>query len=93
MFRTQNKLTPDRMAGLVFAVAMHAAALYGLWSYRLIPTPEDAATLFVNLINPPQPEIKPEQPKPADQKPEEPKPQPPPAQGQPAQTPPATPHN
>jgi len=64
MFRTQNKLTPDRMAGLVFAVAMHAAALYGLWSYRLIPTPEDAATLFVNLINPPQPEIKPEQPKP-----------------------------
>jgi protein TonB len=64
MFRAQNKLTPDRMAGLAFAVAMHAAALYGLWSYRLIPTPDEAATLFVNLINPPKPEVKPELPKP-----------------------------
>ena len=64
MSRTHSRLTPDRMAGLAFAVALHAAALYGLWSYRLIPTPNEAATMFVNLINPPKPEVKPEPPKP-----------------------------
>jgi protein TonB len=53
------------MIGLAFALAMHAAALYGLWSYRLLPTPEEAATLFVNLIAPPKPEPKVEErPKP-----------------------------
>ncbi|MGB7987834.1 MAG: energy transducer TonB [Candidatus Methylophosphatis roskildensis] len=59
----QSKLTPDRMIGLAFALAMHAAALYGLWSYRLLPTPDEAVTLFVNMISPPKPEVK-EEPKP-----------------------------
>ncbi len=45
----------DRLAGLAFVIALHGAALYGLWSYRLLPTPAEAATLFVNLIAPPQP--------------------------------------
>ena len=53
------------MIGLAFALAMHAAALYGLWSYRLLPTPDEAATLFVNLISPPKPAPKVEEaPKP-----------------------------
>lgn len=64
MAYVRDKLTPDRMAGITFAVALHAAALYGLWTYRLIPTPEEAATLFVNLINPPKPKVEPDPPKP-----------------------------
>lgn len=62
MSNVQSKLTPDRMIGLAFALAMHAAALYGLWSYRLLPTPDEAVTLFVNLISPPKPAPKIEEP-------------------------------
>lgn len=58
----QSRLAPDRIVGLAFALAMHAAALYGLWSYRLLPSPEEVATMFVNLIAPPKPEPKVEQP-------------------------------
>lgn len=65
MSHIRTKLTPDRMVGLAFAVALHAALLYGLWSYRMLPTPDEAATLFVNLISPPKPEPKVEErPKP-----------------------------
>lgn len=53
----------DRLAGLAFVIAMHGAALYGLWSHRLLPTPAEAATLFVNFIAPPQPKP-PELPRP-----------------------------
>jgi protein TonB len=49
------RLEWDKAAGLLFVVALHAAALYGLWSHRLLPTPQDAATLFVNFIAPPSP--------------------------------------
>lgn len=52
------------MFGLALALTMHAAAVYGLWSYRLIPAPQEAVTLFVNLISPPKPEVKLEPPKP-----------------------------
>ena len=45
----------ERLAGLLFVLALHAAALYGLWSHRLIPSPQDAVTLFVNFIAPPAP--------------------------------------
>jgi len=45
----------NSLAGILFVVAMHGAVLYGLWSYHLIPVPEEAVTLFVNLINPPPP--------------------------------------
>ncbi|MBK7767238.1 MAG: energy transducer TonB [Sulfuritalea sp.] len=52
----------DRVASLLVVVAVHAAALYGLWAHRLIPTPLEAASLFVDFIAPPAPE-KLEQPK------------------------------
>lgn len=45
----------DRFAGVLLVLALHAAALWGLWAHRLIPAPQDAATLFVNFIAPPAP--------------------------------------
>lgn len=56
------RVSPDRLAGLVFVVVVHCALLYGLMSQRLLPTPQDAATLFVDFIAPPQKKI--ETPKP-----------------------------
>lgn len=52
----------ERLAGLFFVLALHAAALWGLWQHRLIPSPQEAMTLFVNFIAPPAPEKKPEPP-------------------------------
>ena len=46
---------PQRLVGLLLVLALHLSALYGLWSARLIPSPEEAATLFVNFIAPPMP--------------------------------------
>lgn len=51
-----------RWPGLVFVVLLHAAALYGLWQHRLLPSPVEVTTLFVNFIAPPAPQ-KIEQPK------------------------------
>jgi len=42
----------DQWIGLWLVLLMHGAALYGLWSYRLLPAPDQAVPLFVNLINP-----------------------------------------
>lgn len=61
----------ERLAGVLFVVILHGAALYTLWSYRIIPTPDEAITLMVNLINPP-----PEQPKPKQKPPQPPPPKP-----------------
>lgn len=47
---------PERFFGLLFVLALHAVALYGLWSHRLLPTPMEAATLFVDFIAPPAPQ-------------------------------------
>jgi protein TonB len=44
----------DSSVGVLLVVAVHAAALWGLWTHRLIAVPEDAATLFVNFIAPPE---------------------------------------
>ncbi len=63
-----RKLKPDQVFGLVFVLALHGAGLYGLWSYHMIPTPDEAITLMVDLISPPAPK----QPKPPE--PEPPKP-------------------
>ena len=52
----------DRLAGLLLVVAIHAAMAYGLWSHRLMPSPMESATLFVNFIAPPAPQ-KAEQPR------------------------------
>jgi protein TonB len=65
-----RRLKREHLIGLMFVLALHSVALYGLWSYRIIPTPEEAVTLMVNLISPP-PAEKPKPPKP---KPETPKP-------------------
>lgn len=43
----------DKSFGMMLVVAMHAAALWGLWAHRLLPTPQDTVTLFVDLISPP----------------------------------------
>lgn len=44
----------DRSVGVLLVVVLHAAALWGLWPHRLIAVPEEAATLFVNFIAPPE---------------------------------------
>ncbi len=73
-----RRLKPEQVFGLVFVLALHGAALYGMWSYRIIPTPDEAITLMVNLINPPPPEqLKPPKPKPEPPKPRPPDPPPP----------------
>ena len=60
MLKSLYSLKAEQLIGLLFVLAFHGVALYGLWSYRIIPTPDEAITLMVNLINPPPPE----QPKP-----------------------------
>ncbi len=45
----------DKLAGLLLVVALHAAALWGLWQHRLLPLPQEAMALFVNFIAPPAP--------------------------------------
>jgi len=44
-----------KLLGLLFVLVLHGAVLYGLWSYRIIPTADEALVLMVNLINPPAP--------------------------------------
>lgn len=43
------------LPGLLFVIAVHAALFYFLWHQRLIPHPEQAMTLFAELITPPAP--------------------------------------
>jgi protein TonB len=45
----------EQLVGLTLVLAVHALVLYGLWTYRLLPTPVQVTTLFVNLINPAPP--------------------------------------
>lgn len=70
-----TRIKGEKLAGLLFVLVLHGAVLYELWSYRIIPTPEEAITLMVNLINPPPEQLKPPKPKPP--KPKPPKPRPP----------------
>ena len=58
-------LKTEQLFGLLFVLLLHGAGLYGLWSYRMIPTPDEAITLMVDLISPPAPK----QPKPAEPEP------------------------
>lgn len=61
----------ERSVGLLFAFALHAVVLLGIWQHRLSPMPKEAATLFVNFIAPPVPEKteKPSRPPPSRAKP------------------------
>ncbi len=61
----------EKLVGLVLVVAIHVALLYVAMSYKLIPPPQEALTLMVNLIKPPPP------PKEEPPPPEPPKPTPP----------------
>ncbi len=63
-----NNLKREQLIGLLFVLALHGAAFYELCSYRIIPTPEEAVTLMVNLISSPPPD----QPKPPKAEPPEP---------------------
>ena len=45
----------DKLAGLLLAVVLHAAALWGLWQHRQPAGPREALTVFVNFIAPPAP--------------------------------------
>lgn len=47
------RLPWDRFAGVLLVLALHAAALWGLWSHRLLAAPQEAVTLFVDFIAPP----------------------------------------
>ena len=61
----------NKIAGLFVVVALHGTLFYAAMSYKLIPPPQEAVTLFVDLINPPPPkkeEPPPEPPKPPPQK-------------------------
>jgi protein TonB len=49
------RLEWDKLAGFALVAALHVAALWGLWTHRLIPTPQETMTLFVNFIAPPTP--------------------------------------
>ena len=50
--------------GLFLVLVFHGGLLYSAWSYRLLPAPQEAMTLLVNLINPPPVEKKPDPPPP-----------------------------
>lgn len=50
--------SPENIAGLLFVLILHATVLWGLWQVRLLPSPQEAATLLVNFIAPPAPEKK-----------------------------------
>ncbi len=63
-----RKLKREQFIGLLFVLALHGAALYGLWVYRIIPAPAEEQIMMVNLVNPP------EQPKPAKPLPPRPRP-------------------
>nr|ACX33906.1 hypothetical TonB domain-containing protein [uncultured prokaryote AT3] len=48
-----SRLGPDQLAGIAFVLALHGLVIHALWAYRVLPSPVDAATVFVNFINPP----------------------------------------
>lgn len=64
MVDATRKLGTDRAAGLLIVLAVHAAALWGLWSHRILVVPDEVVTLFVQTITTPPPPLK-EPPKPA----------------------------
>ncbi len=74
MVESLRNLKQEQLIGILFVLVLHGAALYELWSYRIIPTPNEAVTLMVNLINPPPPA----QPKPPKLEPPKPVKPPPP---------------
>ena len=54
----------NKLVGLLLVLVLHAALLYVAMSYRLIPPPQEAVTLFVSMINPPPKKAEPPPPEP-----------------------------
>ena len=52
-----QNLNWERATGVLIVLAVHGAVLYGLWSANLISKPDTATTVFVNLIDPPLPQL------------------------------------
>lgn len=73
-----EKAGVERAAGLIIVLALHAAALWGLWSHQLLPTPQEVTTLFVNFIAPPVPPKVEAAPRPPKREPPRPRPTEPP---------------
>lgn len=74
MLSSLQKLKQEQLIGLAFVLVLHGAGLYGLWRYKIIPTPGETVALMVNFINPPAPE-KPKPPEPPKPRPAEPPPE------------------
>lgn len=53
--RLPRRYPPERLIGLLFVILLHAAVLWGLWQHRLLAKPQEAMTLYVNLIAPSPP--------------------------------------
>lgn len=70
MEQRQSQERKARLAGFLVVLATHAALLYSLWHYRILPPPAEAATLFVSFLQaPPKPKPKPSKPEPPKPKP------------------------
>ena len=54
----------NKIVGLSLVLALHGALLYMAMSYKLIPPPQEAVTLFVDMINPPPKKEEPPPPEP-----------------------------
>ncbi len=63
MSRDRTRDRGVRAAGLAIVLALHGAAFWGLWAHRLIPTPGEAVTVFVDFIAPPMSPMPPTPPK------------------------------
>ena len=59
---TKRRISAENALGLCFVAVLHAAALYGLWSHQMLPSPAEVKTLFVNFMAPPVVK-KPDEPK------------------------------
>jgi protein TonB len=54
----------NKIVGLLLVLGLHGALLYVAMSYKLIPPPQEAVTLFVSMINPPPKKEEPPPPEP-----------------------------
>lgn len=50
-----GRLRWEQVAGLILVAGFHAAAIWSLWSHRILITPEETVTLFVETVTSPIP--------------------------------------
>ena len=66
MFEALRHFDSGKLFGLIFVLALHGTGLYGLWSYRIIPTPDEALPPPEPVVEaPPTPPAPPAPPLPA----------------------------